>query len=100
MSDEFRPFELAKLDVCITTYEVLAAELDHVFAFENMRVLRKPRRYMNVPSPLQCVKWWRVCLDEAQMVHSTQTKCAAMASRLDAVNRWFVSIFKLVLGLF
>lgn len=85
---EFRAFELAQLDVCITTYEVLASELDHVFAFETMRQLRRPQRYLNVPSPLQCIKWWRVCLDEAQLVHSTQTKCAAMANRLAAVNRW------------
>jgi E3 ubiquitin-protein ligase SHPRH len=86
--DEFKPFDLASLDVCITTYEVLASELDHVFAFENMRELRKPKRYMNIPSPLVCINWWRVCLDEAQMVHSTQAKCAAMANRLAAVNRW------------
>lgn len=86
--EEFSPFELATYDVCITTYEVLGNELDYVFAFENMRQLRKPKRYMNIPSPLMCVKWWRVCLDEAQMVHSTQAKCAAMANRLSAVNRW------------
>lgn len=98
--DQFNPLELAKLDVCITTYEVLAAELDHVFAFENMRELRRPKLYMNVPSPLQCIKWWRVCLDEAQMVHSTQTKCAAMASRLAAVNRWCVLADLIVILLF
>lgn len=86
-----QPQDLADLDICITTYDVLSNELSHVFAMENMRQLRKTKRFMNVPSPLTCVEWWRVCLDEAQMVHSTNTRCAEMAARLHAVNRWCVT---------
>ena len=33
-------------------------------------------------------QWWRVCLDEAQMIENTMTKTAEMALRLSAVNRW------------
>ena len=85
------PSELAKLDICITTYDVLSSELSHIFSISNTKVLRKPKRYMTVPSPLLYVKWWRICLDEAQMVHSTNTKCADMANRLSAVNRWCIT---------
>ena len=86
-----QPKDLASLDICITTYDVLSAELAHVFAIENMHHLRKAKRFMNIPSPLINVEWWRICLDEAQMVHSTNSKCAEMASRLPAINRWCVT---------
>ena len=35
-------------------------------------------------------RWWRVCLDEAQMVESTTAKAAEMALRLHAVHRYIV----------
>lgn len=79
------------MDICITTYDVLAEELAHVFALENAKVLRNPKRFMTVPSPLLYVEWWRICLDEAQMVHSTNTRCADMANRLCATNRWCIT---------
>jgi E3 ubiquitin-protein ligase SHPRH len=89
--DFVQPRDLANLDICITTYDVLADELAHVFAIENTKVLRQPKRFMTLPSPLLYVEWWRICLDEAQMVHSTNTKCADMANRLRAVNRWCIT---------
>ena len=90
-SDFVQPRELADLDICITTYDVLADELAHVFAIENSKVLRQPKRFMTLPSPLLYVEFWRICLDEAQMVHSTNTKCADMANRLNAINRWCIT---------
>lgn len=86
-----QPRDLASLDICITTYDVLSNELAHVFAIENQRSLRKAKRFSNIPSPLIYVEWWRICLDEAQMVHSTNSRCAEMASRLHAINRWCVT---------
>ncbi|CAF0870165.1 unnamed protein product [Brachionus calyciflorus] len=86
-----QPKDLASLDICITTYDVLSNELAHVFAIENQRSLRKAKRFSNIPSPLICVEWWRICLDEAQMVHSTNSRCAEMANRLKAINRWCVT---------
>jgi SNF2 family DNA or RNA helicase len=59
-----QPRDLAKYDIVITTYEVLNNELKHVFAFENMKILRKAKRFMNIPCPLINVEWWRICLDE------------------------------------
>ncbi len=46
---------------------------------------------MAIPAPLPCVEWWRLCLDEAQMIENTTTKTAEMALRLSAVNRWCVT---------
>lgn len=86
-----QPKDLAQMDICITTYDILSKELAHVFAIENMKNLRHTKRFMNVPSPLVCIEWWRICLDEAQMVHNSNSNCAEMANRMQAVNRWCVS---------
>ena len=56
------------------SHKKLSNELKHVFAFENMKVLRHAKRFMNMPCPLISVEWWRICLDEAQMVHSNNSK--------------------------
>ena len=86
-----QPMDLANCDIVITTYDTLMHDLPHVFAHENQRVLRRPKRFMLLPSPLLCVEWWRICLDEAQIVHSTNSHCAEMANRMHAVNRWCVT---------
>ena len=46
---------------------------------------------MAMPSPITCIQWWRICLDEAQMIESTRAKTAEMALRLSAVNKWCVT---------
>ena len=76
----------------ITTYSVLQSEtnyvdLPHSNSAEGRR-FRNPKRFMAIAAPLPCVQWWRVCLDEAQMIENTMTKTAEMALRLSAVNRW------------
>nr|XP_006013146.2 PREDICTED: E3 ubiquitin-protein ligase SHPRH [Latimeria chalumnae] len=90
-----QPHVLAEQDVVITTYDVLRTELNYVDIphsnSEDGRRFRNQKRYMAVPSPLVAVEWWRVCLDEAQMVECTTAKAAEMALRLTAINRWCVS---------
>ena len=44
-----------------------------------------------MPSPITCIQWWRICLDEAQMIESTRAKTAEMALRLSGVNKWCVT---------
>ncbi|KAL4624011.1 E3 ubiquitin-protein ligase SHPRH [Arapaima gigas] len=90
-----QPHVLARQDVVITTYDVLRTELNYVDIphsnSQDGRRFRNQKRYMAVPSPLVAVEWWRVCLDEAQMVECTTAKAAEMALRLSSVNRWCVS---------
>lgn len=73
-----QPHVLAEQDVVITTYDVLRTELNYVDLphsnSKDGRRFRNQKRYMAVPSPLVAVEWWRVCLDEAQMVECTTAK--------------------------
>ncbi|CAL8284691.1 unnamed protein product [Lota lota] len=90
-----QPRMLAEQDVVITTYDVLRSELNYVDIphsnSKDGRRFRNQKRYMAMPSPLVAVEWWRICLDEAQMVECTTAKAAEMALRLASVNRWCVS---------
>lgn len=73
-----QPHMLAKQDVVITTYDVLRSELNYVDIphsnSKDGRRFRNQKRYMAVPSPLVAVEWWRICLDEAQMVECPTAK--------------------------
>lgn len=90
-----QPQVLANNDIVITSYETLCKELDYVDLphcnAEEGRRFRNAKRYMALPSPLPCIQWWRVCLDEAQMVECTTTRTAEMALRLAAVHRWCIT---------
>ncbi|CAG0899789.1 unnamed protein product, partial [Cyprideis torosa] len=93
-SGYIQPRTLADHDLVLCTYETLQREvnyldLPHSNAEEGRR-FRQPKRYMTTPTPLPCIQWWRLCLDEAQLVETT-TKSALMAKRLQAIHRWGVS---------
>ncbi|XP_055700948.1 E3 ubiquitin-protein ligase SHPRH [Phlebotomus papatasi] len=85
------PGQLAEYDVVVTDYNVMRSEI--YFTNENSRsgTLRHEKKHMNPTSPLPCIHWWRVCLDEAQMVESTTAQCARMVKTLPAVHRWAVT---------
>lgn len=52
-----------------------------------------------IPTPLTRLCWWRVCLDEAQMVESSTAKAAEMAGKLAARHRWCITGTPLSRGL-
>ena len=88
------PDELSRADLVLTTFEVLRTELNYVSERSSERSLRGGKHSSAVQppaSPLLARRWWRLIVDEAQMVESGTAKAAAMAQQLQAVNRWAVS---------
>ncbi len=53
--------------------------------------MRIEKKYRVVPSPLVSIKWWRICLDEAQRIETPTAASAKMALNLTAQNKWCVS---------
>jgi len=89
--------DLAECDVVLTTYDTLRSEI-HSEADPRAvpsRSLRYPKRYEVVPTPLTRLCWWRVCMDEAQMVEGGRSgsvaAAAAMALKLQTHHRWCVT---------
>ncbi|OTA04104.1 hypothetical protein A9Z42_0046570 [Trichoderma parareesei] len=82
--------ELAGYDVVVTTYSILSAEL-HFAISPPERSRRFERAYRRVLSPLVQILWWRVCLDEAQMIESGVSQAAALARVIPRVNAWGVT---------
>ncbi|KAK9844148.1 hypothetical protein WJX81_006007 [Elliptochloris bilobata] len=91
--------DLAAADVVLTTYDALRRDVHRGADGGEARALRRRKRYQALPTPLTRLRWWRVCLDEAQMVESSTAKAAEMAARLDAVHRWAVTGTPLSRGL-
>ncbi|XP_017048640.1 E3 ubiquitin-protein ligase SHPRH [Drosophila ficusphila] len=85
------PLELAKYDVVLTDYTILRNEIYHTTDFKSDRQMRHQQLYIRPDSPLLMVNWWRVCLDEAQMVESNTSAAAEMVRMLPAINRWAVT---------
>ncbi|KAK6035498.1 hypothetical protein COOONC_26997 [Cooperia oncophora] len=48
-------------------------------------------RTQNFPSPLLAVNFWRICLDESQLVASKVKAAAKMCSMLKSRYRWCVT---------
>eukprot|EP00889_Picochlorum_renovo_P000171 jgi/Picre1/27201/NNA_000170.t1 len=55
------------------------------------RRLRYEKRYHIMPTPLTRVKFWRVVVDEAQMVESSTAKATEMVMKIAATNLWCVT---------
>ncbi|XP_017071026.1 E3 ubiquitin-protein ligase SHPRH [Drosophila eugracilis] len=85
------PLELANYDVVLTDYTILRNEIYHTTDYKSDRQMRHQQVYMRPYSPLLMVNWWRVCLDEAQMVESNTSAAAEMVRMLPAINRWAVT---------
>ena len=90
------PDKLADADVVLMTFESLMGDLCHTDENpftdnSNQQGLRSRKRYRVNPSPLTSIKWWRICLDEAQRVDVPTATSARMALKLEAHFRWCVS---------
>ncbi|GFQ86056.1 e3 ubiquitin-protein ligase SHPRH [Trichonephila clavata] len=87
------PKILADYDIVLSSYEIFRKELSHINVphGDQQRPLRHPKKFRTLPSPLSSIEWWRICLDEAQMVEGVTTKSAQMAHELKCVNQWCVT---------
>ncbi|KAG9443285.1 hypothetical protein H6P81_014625 [Aristolochia fimbriata] len=85
--------QLASSDIVLTTYDVLREDLSHdCDRYEgDRRFMRFQKRYPVVPTPLTRLFWWRICLDEAQMVESNAAAATEMALLLSAQHRWCIT---------
>ena len=76
-------------DVILTTYNVLGREIHYAESAD--RNLRHEKRYEKRLSPLTQMVWWRVILDEAQMVESGVSNAAKVAKLIPRQIAWCVS---------
>ncbi|KAH0125033.1 hypothetical protein KCU66_g7167, partial [Aureobasidium melanogenum] len=83
--------DLAKCDVVLTTYSVLAKEVHFAVDPPERSLRQRERKRARPRSPLVQMHWWRVCLDEAQMVESGVSAAAQVASLLPREHAWAVS---------
>lgn len=81
---------LLQFDVVLTSYDVLSKEIHHATPPPD-RSLRHAKKHERRTSPLVEISWWRVCLDEAQMVESGASQAATMARTIPRCNAWAVS---------
>ncbi|KAJ0259432.1 RING-finger [Hirschfeldia incana] len=85
--------ELLNADIVLTTYDVLKEDLTHDGDRHDgdRHCLRFQKRYPVIPTPLTRIFWWRICLDEAQMVESNAAAASEMALRLYTKHRWCIT---------
>lgn len=81
---------LMRYDVVVTTYNVLSKEIHHATPPPD-RSFRHAKRHERRSSPLVDISWWRVCLDEAQMIESGVSQAARVARIIPRCNAWAVS---------
>ena len=82
--------QLAESDIVLTTYNVISREV-HYVAEKPDRDLRSRPRAETPKSPLTEINWWRVCLDEAQMVETGVSAAATVARLIPREIAWAVT---------
>ena len=89
-NDEMITTRLLDHDVVLATYQTLASEIHYSSATPD-RSLRQDKKYQRRQSPLVKIEWWRVILDECQMVESGVSNAARVAQVIPRRNAWAVS---------
>ncbi|TVY43470.1 putative ATP-dependent helicase [Lachnellula occidentalis] len=81
---------LASTDIVISSYGVLAAEINFT-QLNPEKTLRNASKYPRPKSPLMALQFFRVVMDEAQMIESGVSKAAIVARMVPRVNAWCVT---------
>ncbi|CCK71927.1 E3 ubiquitin-protein ligase IRC20 KNAG_0I01380 [Huiozyma naganishii CBS 8797] len=85
--------KLSQYDIIITTYNVINLELHYAQYNANIRSRRNQYttpKY-DYSSPLSLMEFWRIVLDEVQMLKSDNTQIAKCTSLLSRIHTWGVS---------
>ncbi|KJH51024.1 protein, SNF2 family [Dictyocaulus viviparus] len=86
------PMYLGSFDIVLCTYETLQKEIHHVSSDDSIELRKRThptaRKYS---SPLLALNFWRICLDESQLVKSKVKAASKLCSLLRARNRWCVT---------
>ncbi|TQB69588.1 hypothetical protein MPDQ_001626 [Monascus purpureus] len=77
-------------DIVLTSYDVLSREV-YFSVDPPKRNLRHEKKFEQKKTPLVQILWWRVCLDEAQMVESGVSNAAKVALMIPRQNAWAVT---------
>jgi E3 ubiquitin-protein ligase SHPRH len=81
---------LASSDIVISSYGVLAAEINFT-QLNPEKTLRNSSKYPRPKSPLMALQFFRVVMDEAQMIESGVSNAAIVARMVPRVNAWCVT---------
>lgn len=82
--------DLLQYDIVLSTYNVLAREIWYAKPLPK-RSLRHEKKFKQRRSPLVQINWWRVCLDEAQMVEGGVSNAAVVARSIPRRNAWAIT---------
>jgi E3 ubiquitin-protein ligase SHPRH len=74
----------------LITYEVLRRQIYRARPDADRR-LRGEKKYEKQRDPFTPILWWRVVMDEVQMIQGVNTNAAEMAGMLPAINKWGAS---------
>jgi len=85
--------DIANSDVVLTTYNALQADIYRAAAIEaeRERPSRRRRQYQIIPTPLLRIRWRRICMDEAQMVESTNSQPSEMIRKMTSDRIWCIT---------
>ena len=81
---------LVNYDIVLSTYNVLAREIWYAMPTSD-RQFRHEKKFKQKKSPLVQIHWWRVCLDEAQMVEGGVSNAATVTRLIPRRNAWAIT---------
>lgn len=76
--------------VVVTSFDVLGKEVHYQPDAVSLRSLRREKRYPVPASPLVRMHWWRLVVDEVQLVQLGNV--ASMANKIEAQHRQGVDV--------
>lgn len=83
--------DIMACDVVLATYTDLSKEIWYTLPVPDRSLRRSEQRPPRKISPLTALSWWRVCLDEAQMVESGVSSAAKVVKLIPRMNAWAVT---------